>query len=227
MRDLDDAKPAIANREAILDRKADVTLDGPLLIGRGFMRYERFELAINRGDEPPLVQQRDVLRASRVAAVLPVDLDRGQLVLIRQFRLAAHLATGRGEMVEIVAGRIEPGEAASVAARRECMEEIGVVPDRLVELYSVVPTPGVTDEVVTFFVGFVDAARVPARAGAAEENEDTRPFVVSIDDAVAALEGGQVANGLLVSALQWLALHHGRLREYFDRAGGKIDQVQV
>jgi ADP-ribose diphosphatase len=211
-------------QSAIADRAAEVALEGPVLIGRGFMRYDRFQLSINRGGEPALAQQRDVLRASRVAAVLPVDLQRGQLVLIRQFRLAAHLATGRGEMVEIVAGRVEHGEAASAAARRECVEEIGVAPDRLVELYSVLPTPGLTDEYVTFFLGFVDAAQVPARAGAADENEETRPFVVSIEDAVAALDQGQVANGLMVSALQWLALHHARLKAYFDRAG-EVDPV--
>jgi ADP-ribose pyrophosphatase len=213
MGDMEAAKPAIA------DRAADVTLEGPMLIGQGFMRYERYELSISRAGEPALVQQRDVMRASRVAAVLPVDLVRGQLVLIRQFRLPAHLATGRGEMVEIVAGRVEHGEAASAAARRECLEEIGVAPDRLVELYSVLPTSGFADEYVTYFLGFVDAAQVPARAGAAAENEDTRPFVVSIEDAVAALDQGQVANGLLVTALQWLALHRGRLQQYFDRAG--------
>jgi ADP-ribose pyrophosphatase len=211
MSDHDDAKAAIVGSGAILDRRADVVLEAPSLIGQGYMRYERFELSINRGDESALLQRRDVLRASRVAALLPVDLERGQLVLIRQFRLAAHLATGRGE-------------AAAAAARRECMEEIGVVPGRLVELYSVLPTPGLTDEIVTFFLGFVDAAQVPARAGAAEEAEDTRPFVVSIDDAVTVLEQGRVANGLLVTALQWLALHHGRLREYFDRAG-EVDQA--
>jgi ADP-ribose pyrophosphatase len=208
----DEAKPVIA------DRKSDVTLSGPSVVGRGFMTYERYEISIERDGEPPLVQQRDVLRASHVAAVLPVDLARDQIVLIHQFRLPAHLATGRGEMVEIVAGRIEQGEAASAAASRECLEEISVAPDRLVELYSVLPTPGFTDEYVTFFLGFVDAAKVPARAGAAEENEDTRPFVVSIDDALAALDQGRILNGLLVGALQWLALHRARLKEYFDRA---------
>jgi ADP-ribose pyrophosphatase len=203
----DKARPVIA------DREADVTLSGASVIARGFMTYERYEIAIHRDGEPALVQQRDVLRASRVAAVLPIDLARDRIVLIRQFRLPAHLATGRGEMVEIVAGR-----AVSAAAFRECLEEIGVAPDRLVELYSTLPTPGFTDEYVTFFLGFVDAAKVPARAGAADENEDTRPFVVSIDDALAALEQGQVLNGLLVSALQWLALHRSRLKEYFDSA---------
>jgi len=212
MKNTDDAKPVIA------DREADVTLSGPSLVGRGFMNYERYGLSIRRDGEPPLRQERDVLRASRVAAVLPIDLERGEVVLIRQFRLPAHLATGRGEMVEIVAGRIEQGEASATAARRECLEEIAVAPHRLIELYSVLPTPGFTDEFVTYFLGFVDAAQVPARAGAVEETEDTRPFVVSIDDALGALDHGQVANGLLVSALQWLALHRAQLHDYFQRA---------
>lgn len=213
MTDDNSAKPAIA------DQKSDVTLSSPVVVGRGFMTYERYDISIKRDGEPALVQQRDVLRASRVAAVLPIDLARDQIVLIRQFRLPAHLATGSGEMVEIVAGRVEQGEAASFAASRECLEEISVAPDRIVELYSVLPTPGFTDEFVTFFLGFVDAAKVPARAGAADENEDTRPFVVSIDDALAALDQGRIFNGLLVSALQWLALHRARLREYFERVG--------
>jgi ADP-ribose pyrophosphatase len=213
MTDNNDAAAAIA------DRKADVTLKGPSPIARGFMSYERFEVAVRRDGEEPLAQQRDVVRAGGVAAVLAVDLPRRQLVLIRQFRLPAHLVTGRGEMVEIVAGRVEHGEAAAETARRECMEEIGVAPDRLVELYSVLPTPGFADEYVTFFLGFIDATQVPARAGAAAENEDTRPFVVSIDDAIAALDLGGLANGLLITALQWLALHRDRLQEYFDRAG--------
>jgi ADP-ribose pyrophosphatase len=206
-------------KRVIADQKSDVTLSGPSVVGRGFMTYERYNISIKRDGEPALVQQRDVLRASRVVAVLPIDLERDQIVLIRQFRLPAHLATGRGEMVEIVAGRVEVGEAASFAASRECLEEISVAPDRLVELYSVLPTPGFTDEYVTFFLGFVDAAKVPARAGAAEENEDTRPFVVSIDDALAALDQGRIFNGLVVSALQWLALHRARLKEHFNRAG--------
>jgi len=206
------------NDNAIADRKVDVTLSEPRVIGRGFMTYERYDVAIARDGEDALHQNRDVLRASRVAAVLPIDLTRGEIVLIRQFRLPAHLVNGRGEMVEIVAGRVDDGETPIVAAARECFEEIGVAPDRLYELYSVLPTPGFTDEYVTFFLGFIDAAKVVARGGLAEETEDIRPFVVSIDTAIAALEQGGVANGLMVSALQWLALHRDRLQHYDARA---------
>jgi ADP-ribose pyrophosphatase len=182
------------------------------------MNYERFEIAISRDGEPALAQRRDVLRAAPVAAVLPIDFSREEVVLIHQFRLPAHFATGRGEMVEIVAGRIDDGETARDAALRECVEEIGVTPSRLVELYSVLPSPGISDESVTFFLGFVDATKVPQRGGLDHETEDTRPFVVSIDKAVAAIDQGTVANALLVTALQWLALHRHELQNYFNRA---------
>ncbi len=204
--------------DAIADRAAAVKVSAPRVIGRGFMTYERYNVTIARKHEPSLQQERDLLRASRVAAVLAIDLKRDEVVLIRQFRLPAHFATGRGEMVEIVAGRIEDGEAARVAASRECHEEIGAVPERLVELFSVLPTPGFSDEYVTFFLGFVDAADVAKRGGVAGESEDIYPFVVSVDHAIRALERGEAVNALLVSALQWLALHRHNLQAWFNRA---------
>lgn len=194
----------------IADRAVAVDVSEPTSIGCGFRRYDRYEIAIARDGEAPLRQQRDVIAGGGVAAVLPIDVARGQIVLLRQFRLAAHLATGRGELVEIVAGRVEQDETAEVAAGRECFEEIGVKPVRLVELYNVLSTPGITDELVTFFLGIVDSSQVPSRGGV-DESEDIRPFVVSIDDALAALNAGAVKNALLVSALQWLALHKDEL----------------
>lgn len=208
----------VAGTDQLADREADVTVSAPEIIGRGFMTYERYEISLRRDGEPPLLQKRDVLRASRVAAVVPIDLARDKVVLIRQFRLPAHLATGRGDMVEIVAGRIEEGEEAAIAARRECIEEIGAAPERLIELYSVLPTPGFTDEQITFFAGFLDSSAVLERGGVADEDEDTQPFVVSIDEALAALGDGRIANALLYSALQWPALNRTRLQELFSRA---------
>lgn len=207
-----------ARNDAIADQVAKVTLSEPTSIGHGYMRYERFEIALPRDGEDALKQKRDVIRAGRVAAVLPIDIVRGEIVLIRQFRLPAHLATGRGNMVEIVAGRVDGEESAAAAASRECFEEIGVMPDRLIELYSVLPTPGFTDEYVTFFLGFIDSSKVLTRGGLADETEDTHPFVVPIEAAIAALDEGALFNGLMVSALQWLALHRDRLPEFYDRA---------
>ena len=64
---------------------------------------------------------------------------------------------------------------------------------------------------MTFFLGVVDAAKVPERAGAAHEHEDTRPFRVPIDRALEALAQGGMQYGAAVLGLQWLALNRARL----------------
>ena len=41
-------------------------------------------------DDGPVVQERDVLIGGKVVAVMPIDIARQEIVLIRQFRLPAH-----------------------------------------------------------------------------------------------------------------------------------------
>jgi ADP-ribose pyrophosphatase len=116
-----------------------------------------------------------------------------------------------GELTEIVAGHVEAGETPAEAGLRECVEEIGVRPQALYQMFEFLPAPGSIDEYATMFLGIVDAAGVPERAGAAHEKEATRPMRVTIDAAIAALAHGAMHNGFLILALQWLALHRDRL----------------
>ena len=198
----------------IADEPADVVIAGREVLARGFRPYERVQA--RRADGA--VETRDLLRAGAAVAVLPIDLDRDEVVLIRQFRLAAQLASGKGDLVEIVAGHVEANEAHRETARRECVEEIGVAPRLLVELFTYLTSPGLTDEEVTVFLGIVDASRAAVGVGAAAEHEASALLRVSIDAALAALPAGAVRNGPLIVALQWLALNRGRLAE-IARAG--------
>ena len=197
--------------DMLADRPADVSVSPPTVLAEGFHDLERFSVVLRSPDGETVSSLRDVLRVGKVTAVLPIDLARGELVLIRQFRAAAHLATGKGELVEIVAGHVEAGETPAQAAMRECVEEIGVRPTALYQMFEFLPAPGSIDEYATLFLGTVDAAGVPEHAGAADEKEATRPMRVPIDTAIAALERGAMHNGFLILALQWLALHRDKL----------------
>ncbi|MEA2947032.1 MAG: ADP-ribose pyrophosphatase, partial [Alphaproteobacteria bacterium] len=106
------------------DVPAEVSLSAPELLGKGFRTYQRYRYTLP-GDDPGLEPHtHDLVRFGRIVGVLPVDLERDEVVLIRQFRLPAQLANGNGEMVEIVAGHVEAGEELPDAAHRECLEEI-------------------------------------------------------------------------------------------------------
>jgi len=197
--------------DLLADRAADVDVSPPTVLAKAFHDLERFSVALRSPDGETLSSLRDVLRVGKVTAVLPIDLARGELVLIRQFRVAAHLATQKGELIEIVAGHVEAGETPAQAAMRECVEEIGVRPRALYRMFEFLPAPGSIDEYATMFLGVVDAAGIPERAGAAHEKEATRPMRVTIEAAIAALAHGAMHNGFLILALQWLSLHRDRL----------------
>ena len=196
---------------ALADGPADVIVSAPTVLAGGFHSLERFSMTLRSPGRDLLASVRDVLRVGKVTAVLPLDLKRGELVLLRQFRLPAHLATGLGELTEIVAGHVEAGETPAEAGLRECVEEIGVRPAALYEIFEFIPVPGSSDEHAFLFLGLVDAAKIPQRAGAAHEKEATRPMRVPIDTALAALAGRRMRNGFLLMALQWLALNRDRL----------------
>ena len=202
----------------LADRAGDVALPEPELLAKAYHDYWRYHATIKGADGAPVEQQRDVLCAGKVVVVLPLDVARDELVLMRQFRLPAHLANGRGELIEIVAGRVEPGESLVEAARRECQEEIGVAPAAMVEVLTFLSTPGVTDEELTIYLAAVDASQVREGPHTTPDGERLTLFRVSVDEALAALARGTMRGSPVLIALQWLALNRQRVGELL-RAG--------
>jgi len=123
------------------DLPCSVVLSEPELLGAGFRSFDRFLVAKPDRNGAPATFEREVLKSGVVVGILPVDFQREQVVLTRQFRLGGHLAIYRGDMIEIVAGRVDPGESPEDAARRECYEEIGTSPVKLTRLAGFTPAP--------------------------------------------------------------------------------------
>lgn len=88
---------------------------------------------------------RDVVVHLGSAVVLPVFKD-GRILLIRQYRHSISRF-----LWELVAGRIEPGEAPLAAARRELLEETGYTAKRFRKLLDLFPTPGFVSERMVVF----------------------------------------------------------------------------
>lgn len=202
----------------IADAPVDVANHVVEVLAQAFRPYERHHFTLDTPNGP-LRFDRDLVRAGNVVGVLPVDLARREVVLIRQFRLAAHVATGFGEMVEIAAGRCDPGESARQAALRECHEEIGVEPKRAARLMTILIAPAFADELMSLWLAEVDAAAVPELAGEEDEGEFIRPLRVPFADAGRLVESGRICSAPLIIALQWLAANEARLDEVL-RADG-------
>ncbi len=200
----------MSKRQELTDLPADIVLSPPQVLAKAYRDYHRYHVTVKDSTDP-VVQERDILIGGKVILVIPVDVARQEIVLIRQFRLPAHIANGRGDLVEFVAGRVESGEKLVEAARRECTEEIGIAPKKLVELFSFLSTPGVTDEEITVFLAAVDAAQAHEGALTAPDGEQVYVHRVSIDAALDALGRNVMRGSPLIIGLQWLALNRQRI----------------
>lgn len=90
-------------------------------------------------------------------AACVVCIDGGELVLVRQFREAA-----REALLEIVAGRLEPGEDPAAAAARELEEEVGLSAGHLEPLGRFHTSPGFATELMHAYFA-TDVTAVPPR----------------------------------------------------------------
>lgn len=191
--------------------KDDVVVEKREVLFQGFYRVDKLHLRHRQfagGMGAALTREMFVRRPA--VGVLIYDADMDCVLLIEQFRVGA-LENEYPWQMEIVAGLIEPGESLEEVAKRECLEETGVSIDRLEKVMEFLPSPGGSDEYFTLFVGRADLARAGGIHGLAEEGEDIRVNVMSVNQALAALQNGRINNAPCIVALQWLALNKPRL----------------
>ena len=126
----------------------------------------------------------DVIRHSKSVVLIPVP-ESGQVILIRQYRHAV------GQWLwELPAGSVDEGETPEHAARRECHEEIGLVPETIVRVAAMYPTPGYCDEEMVFFR--LSGLSEPSEAAAVDEDEDIEARTFSIRDAREMVRHGEI-----------------------------------
>ena len=138
----------------------------------------------------------DVIRHPPSAIIVPVP-EPGHVILIRQYRYAVNRW-----LWELPAGSVDEGETPEQAARRECHEEIGQVPDTVVRLGSMFPTPGYCDEEMFFFR--VSGLTVPDEAAEADEDEDIEVRTFTLKEAREMVRNGQIIDMKTVVGLMLL-----------------------
>lgn len=163
--------------------------------GRRVARGAQFELITETVTLPNGRRaELDLLRHPGAAAVVPF-LDDGRVLMIRQYRHA----TG-GTLLEIPAGKLDPGEAPEACAVRELEEETGWRAGRLEKLGAIWTSPGFCDEVIHLFAAH-DLERGEQRL---EPDELIELEPVGLDAALAGLGTGIVdgksATALLLAA---------------------------
>jgi ADP-ribose pyrophosphatase len=183
---------------------------------RGFFRVDRYRLRHRRYDGGWSGEiGREILERGNAVGILLYDPGRDAVVLVEQFRLAAHLAGCAAWQIEVVAGLVDhAGESEAEVARREAREEAGLtVLGELLPVHRFLTSPGALTERVSVFCGRVDAGDAGGIHGLAAEHEDIKAIVMSADEAIAQARGGKIDNAVTLIALYWLADNREMLRQ--------------
>jgi ADP-ribose pyrophosphatase len=141
----------------------------------------------------------EVIRHPGSVVLIPV-MDSGEILLVRQYRAPL----GRWAW-ELPAGSLKKDEDIEKAARRECQEELGLVPGTLERLGSFFPTPGYCDEEMNFFrASALRAPRDDDEAAAPDEDEDIETKAFSVAELRSMIRSGEIIDLKTVAGIALL-----------------------
>lgn len=184
------------------------------IVFQGFFRLSRYRLK-HEGQREGWIgpMDREVFERGRAAAVLPYDVARDRVVLIRQFRAGAYAAGRRDPwLIEIVAGIVDAGEDDAAMMRREAREEAGITLGKVIPCLDFLTSPGGCDESIGLAIAACDSTGAGGLHGLAEEHEDIEVFAIALDEALAMADSGRIDNAITLLALYYLDRHKSRLR---------------
>ena len=165
--------------ETTLSRKTIYT--GPIF------RVDTLEVALPNGK----TAKRDVVVNPDAAAVVAMP-DDGHLLMVRQHRVSA----GR-TMLEIPAGKLNPGEEPLCAAHRELEEETGYRAATMRILASTRVSPGFSTEVIHLYL----AEGLTLGKPNPDEDEFVAVECVPLDDILGMIDRQEIEDGKTIAGV--------------------------
>ena len=176
------------------DRLLEKKIDGKRVYEGNILDLEVDRVRLPSGGEAT----REVVRHTGAVVVLPLHEDR-RVELVRQYRYPM------GDiLLELPAGKIDPGEEPRKCAGRELAEETGWQPIELHELGSFFTTPGFTDELL---YAFIATPLGPAPEVDQDPDEAIENVTLTVEEALAACRDGTIRDSKTLATLLLAQLH--------------------
>jgi nudix-type nucleoside diphosphatase (YffH/AdpP family) len=172
------------------------------LLSDNWGRLRKLTFDITRRDGVTETQMREVYDRGNGAAILPYDPGRGTVLLVRQFRVPAHLNGNDGYLIEACAGLLDDLDPEA-AIRKEAEEELGYRLRNVQRVLEAYMSPGSVTERLTLFTAIYSPAdRVSDGGGAAHEGEDIEVLELPLAKAFEMMAAGEILDGKTIMLLQ-------------------------
>ncbi|PXZ08121.1 ADP-ribose diphosphatase [Gilliamella apicola] len=200
--------PIVFNKKDVFNLTKRILYKGFFSLYEYRFQYRKFDGSVSDA------VTREILDRGHAVVLLAYDDKRDEVVLIEQIRIAAIDTQDTPWMLELIAGMMDhDNESSEEVAKREAMEEAGIIVGQCKPIISYLASPGGLTEQLHILVGQVDSSTARGVHGLAEENEDIKVHVVSREQAYQWVEEGIINNAASIIALQWLQLNHQSLKD--------------
>jgi len=160
-----------------------------------------------RADGEWQTQHRETYDRGNGAALLPYNLARRTVMLVKQFRYPAYVNGCDDLLIEAAAGLLD-NESPEKRIRSEAEEEIGYRLRDIRKIFEAYMSPGSVTEKLHFFVGeYQPDMKIGSGGGNADEGEDIEVLELSIDEALAMIADGRIMDAKTIMLLQWAAMN--------------------
>jgi ADP-ribose pyrophosphatase len=174
---------------------------GKVLQSESVYQGRILDLVVDRIQINDIETIREVVRHPGGVVVL-AEVGRQGIPFVRQHRYPID-----GDLLELPAGRIDPGETPSQGAARELEEETGFRAHSLQHVCSFYSSPGYCDELLHFYY----TNNLTQRSAHLEQDEDLVVEFYPLPEALGLVSQGEIRDGKTIAALFWLA--HKRTSE--------------
>jgi nudix-type nucleoside diphosphatase (YffH/AdpP family) len=152
-------------------------------------------------------QHRETYDRGNGATLLPYNLAQRTVVLVRQFRYPAYVNGYDGLLIETAAGLLD-NASPEVRIRAEAEEETGYRLGEIRKVFEAFMSPGAVTEKLHFFVAEYEAAmQIGNGGGIAAEGEDIEVLELPLQQALAMIADGRIADAKTIMLLQYAALN--------------------
>jgi len=160
-----------------------------------------------RADGEWQTQRRETCDRGNGATLLPYNRGQRTVVLVKQFRYPAYVNGYDDLLIEAAAGLLD-NESPENRIRLEAEEETGYRLHDVHKVFEAFTSPGLVTEKLHFFVAeYEPEMKVGSGGGLKDEGEEIEVLELPIDEALAMIADGRIADAKTIMLLQYAALN--------------------
>ncbi|RWR15034.1 NUDIX domain-containing protein [Siminovitchia fortis] len=144
------------------------------------------------------LSKREIVRHPGAVALIALT-DENKIVMVEQYRKPLERS-----LLEIPAGKLEPGEEPAATAERELEEETGYRAGKMEYISSFYTSPGFADEIIHLYLATgLEKVENPADG---DEDEFVELFELTLEEALECIRNERIYDAKTVFAVQYLQL---------------------